>query len=106
MSQNNGGVFQEPFSLGPEINTDNHEGCPYIAPDGSYLIFSRNGLWISFKGENGNWMKAISMGTNFDGICPYVSPDGKYIFFLKMGMRYDDIYWASAKIIEELRPDV
>ena len=104
MSQNNGGVFQEPFSLGPEINTDKHEGCPYIAPDGSYLIFSRNGLWISFKGENGNWINAISMGRNFDGICPYVSPDGKYIFFLKMGVRYDDIYWASAKIIEELRP--
>ena len=44
------------------------------------------------------------MGDNFkNGICPYVSPDGNYIFFLKMGMGYDDVYWASAKIIEELR---
>jgi len=98
------GAYKVPVSLGNEINTEAHEGCPFVAPDGKYLIFSRNGLWISFKGENGNWMKAISMGKKFDGICPYVSPDGKYIFFLKIGMRYDDIYWVSTKIIEELRP--
>jgi len=98
------GSYRKPVSLGAEINSDAHEGCPFVAPDGKYLIFSRNGLWISFKGKNGDWMKAISMGRKFDGVCPYVSPDGKYIFFLKMGRRSDDIYWASAQIIEELRP--
>jgi hypothetical protein len=105
MSKSRDGVFQKPVSLGPEINTTEHEGCPFVAPNGSYLIFSRDGLWISFKEKDGGWTKAISMGNIFKGaICPYVSPDGKYIFFLTMGMDYNDIYWTSAKIIEELRP--
>jgi len=32
--------------------------------------------------------------------CPAISQDGKYFFFT----RGADIYWISAKIIEELRP--
>ena len=99
------GKYKKPVSLGTEINSDAHEGNPFVAPNGSYLIFGRNGLCISFRTENGGWTKAISMGNSFrDALCPYVSPDGKYIFFLKMGMGYNDIYWVSAKIIEELRP--
>jgi Tol biopolymer transport system component len=99
------GSYRKPVSMENEINSDAHEGCPYIAPDGRYLIFSRNGgLWISFKGNDGRWVKAVSMGREFEGVCPYVSPDGKYIFFLKMGMRNDDVYWASAQIIGKLRP--
>ncbi len=98
------GIFKEPVSLGIEINSVNHESTPFISPDGGYLIFSRNGLWISFKQKNGLWTESEYMGDNFkNGICPYVSPDKKYIFFLGMGMGYNDVYWASSKIIEELR---
>ena len=100
-------VFKNPFSLSSEINSENHEGTPYVSPDGAYLIFCRDGLRISFKQNNGLWTKSVYMGDNFkNGICPYVSPDGKYIFFLKIGMGYNDVYWASAKIIEELRNKV
>jgi len=100
-------VFKNPYSLSSEINSEDHEGTPYISPDGAYLIFCRNGLRISFKQNNGLWTKSVYMGDNFkNGICPYVSPDGKYIFFLEMGMGHNDVYWASAKIIEEIRNKV
>jgi hypothetical protein len=43
---------------------------------------------------------------------PYVSPDRKYFFFVSERNRAVDkdcmfwqIYWVSAKIIEELKPD-
>jgi hypothetical protein len=99
-----GGVYGKPVSLGPEINTEAHEGNPYVAPDGSYLIFVRDGLWISFKQKDGSWTKAKNMGDIFqDALCPYVSPDRKYIFFLKMGQGYNDVWWVDANTIEELR---
>jgi len=100
-----GGSFRKPVSLGTEINSEAYEGTPYVAFDGSYLVFGRDSLWISFRQENGSWTKAKNMGDAFkEGICPYVSPDGKYIFFLKMGLGYNDIWWVEAKVIEELRP--
>jgi Tol biopolymer transport system component len=98
------GAYRRPVSLGPEINSEVHEDNPFIAPDGSYLIFCRDGLWISFRQNNGLWTKAKNMGGVFKGAgCPYVSPDQKYIFFLKMGQDYNDISWVDAKIIKELR---
>jgi Tol biopolymer transport system component len=105
----NNGKYLEPYSMSTEINSEAHEGTPYIAPDGSYLIFSRdglhNGLHISYKQKDGTWTKAKSMGDNFrNASCPYVSPDGKYIFYLDTNMQSTDVFWASAKIIEELRP--
>jgi hypothetical protein len=99
------GVFRKPVSLGPEINSGAHEGNPFIAPDGSYLIFGRDGLWISFKRSDGSWTRAQNLGDVFKGaLCPYVSPDQKYIFFLRMGQGYNDVWWADAGFIEDLRP--
>ena len=99
----NGG-YAKAYSLGSEINTEFLESTPYISPDGGYLIFSREELYISYKKEDGSWTRSRSLGSDFrKAFCPYVSPDGKYLFFLKMGMGYNDIYWVSAKIIEDLR---
>ena len=85
-------------SLDAPINTDLLEGCPYISPDGSYLIFDREGLNISFSREDGSWSTSESLG--LEGTCPYVSPDGKYLFFLKMGMGYNDVYWVDASVLK------
>ena len=98
--------YRRPISLRPEINTEAHEGVPFVAPDGQYLIFGRDGLWISFKGKNGRWLQAKSMGDAFDGaICPYVSPDQKFIFFLTTGMEHNDVMWISSDCIESLKPN-
>lgn len=98
------GIYQKPVSLPSEINSEEHEGCPFISPDGGYIIFARNGLRICYKQKDGSWSKSKSLGALFNGICPYVSPDGNYLFFLTMGMKSTDVKWVSANIIEKLRP--
>jgi hypothetical protein len=95
ISQYADGVYQSPVSLGKSINTEEHESTPYMEPNGEYLIFSRNGLWISFQIKEGQWSRAMKMGDSLEGSCPYVSPDGKYLFYLKMGTGYNDVYWVS-----------
>jgi len=90
-------------------------------------------LLISFRNEDDNWTKPVNMGENInsdtDEYCPTVSPDGKYFFFLSFRKTYKnysekpltydekieilnspgngngDIYWVSAKIIDDLKPD-
>jgi hypothetical protein len=89
-------------------------------------------LYISFKGKEDNWLEPVNMGDKinspFHEVAPYVSPDGKYLFFCSFrpnpppygkhrltfmeiqklldgpGNGSGDVYWISAKIIEELGP--
>ena len=91
-------------------------------------------LFISFKNNEGLWGDPVNMGDGvnspFSGEgCPWVSPDGKYLFFSTLVKNYkkytdepleyetkmkilsspgngsEDIYWVSAEIIDELKPD-
>jgi ankyrin repeat protein len=105
------GAYLEPESLGSPINSDADEAMPFIAPDGSYLLFTRFGhednhgfadLWISFRDENGRWTEPLNLGERINsvaGICPIVSPDGSMLFFNGSG----DNYWVDAGVIEKLR---
>lgn len=132
--------YDEPENLGESINTDDLDLDPFIAPDESYIIFTRldkerkgnADLYISFRKDDGSWTKARNMGEKINSrgweFCPTVSPDKKYFFFTSDRRLYkpysetplsykrkleildspgngsDDIYWVSAKIIEELKP--
>jgi Tol biopolymer transport system component len=112
------GQYQEPEKLGAEINTDASEYAPCIAPDESFLIFSRfvddaSGksvkLYVSFKREDGSWTKAKCLGDKLP-LCnrarfPGLSPDGKYLFFCAHKDGRPDVYWVDARIIEELEAD-
>ena len=66
-------------------------------------------LYISFRNKNGTWTKAKNMGKDINSgggmICPSISPDGKYIFFNTTLNGKNGIYWVSAKIIEDLKPE-
>lgn len=44
------GNWQEPKVLGPPVNSEHHEMCPMITPDGKYLFFisSRGGLFSAY----------------------------------------------------------
>ena len=110
--------FSTPERLPDEINYLYNAGHPYIAPDESYLIFDGRDdrknfddtdLYISFLKSDGSWTMAINMGhpINSDAgeICASVSPEGKYLFFQSRRTGNMDIYWADAKIIEDLKPD-
>ena len=107
------GIHGQPRNAGPVINSAGDEHMPYIAPDGSYLIFVSTGhppaqnqfhFFISYREAEGGWTAPVSLGEKIHslqmGLCPLVTPDGKYMFILGEG----DIYWVKADFIEALRP--
>jgi WD40-like Beta Propeller Repeat len=109
------GTYQEPVLLGGAVNSDHGEGSPFIAPDESYLIFSRSDrnssrkgeLFISFRDTDGTWIEAKSMESlNRDGVnelCATVSLDGKYLFFLRNTRYGFSPHWVKASIIDKYR---
>ena len=108
--------FSMPKKLPPPISTSHSEHDPFIAPDGSYLIFTsdrpggfgRGDLYITFRNENRTWSEPLNMGPqiNTDGYdyCPMLSPDGKYLFFTRNINQNGDIYWVDSGIIDRYRP--
>jgi len=105
------GKWLEPVKLSEKINRG-RVSSPRVSPDTTCMIFHSNNaggiggydLYISFKDPTGNWMESKNMGsvinTAHDEGDATFSPDGEFIFFSRDG----DIYWVSAKIIEELKP--
>ena len=107
------GEYQTPEKLGKAINTEAWENFPFIAPDDSYLIFSRTSaetgddFFISFKDEKGDWAEAIEMdaiNSPYHDMYPVVTPHGKYLIFLRPSAGGSCPYWVSASIIEDLKP--
>ena len=107
------GEYTTAKKLSSKINTDNaKESNPFIAPDESYLIFSRStryaDLFISFKQTDGSWGDAINMvelNTNLHELYANVSPDGRFIMFLSNRSGIPLPYWVDASIIENYRPN-
>ena len=112
--------YAEPELLNDGINSPYFDAHPCIAPDESFLIFDskRPGaigvegdidLYICFRNKKGMWGEAINMGDRINSpVQEHVtslSYDGKYLFFARGEQDRWNIYWISAKIIEELRPD-
>jgi len=111
------GKYNAVRKMGSAINTEHYESTPYIAPNESYIIFSRFGgalryadLFICFKDPQGNWTEAKNMGIPINSemheLCPNVTADSKYIFFNRNYGEKGDlrIFWVSSKIIEKLNP--
>ena len=85
------GLFYSPWTngrhadavpLGAPINANGSEGMPFIAKDGSYLLFSRDmDIWVSFRGADGAWKAPVRLPSPINTedleICPTVSPDGR-----------------------------
>ncbi len=109
VSENVNGVFQEPAKLSSAINTTAYEADVFVAPDEAYIIFcsrrkeglGRGDLYISHKQGNGEWSEAKSLkapiNTERHELCPWVTSDGKYFLYTSN----QDIYWVSAKVLEE-----
>ena len=104
------GEYAKPVSIGQAINTPATETCPHIAPDESFIVFTRfdetnvknTGIFISYKDKLNNWLPAkLALGGDrkSGGLSPRISPDGKYIFYVNGGM-----WWMPAGFVEALRP--
>ena len=92
--------YGKPEKLGPEINNSQfNQYSPFVAPDGSYLIFTRQSkisepqlilsIFISFREKDGSWSEAreideIIRMDNHDIAQPCVTPDGKYLVFQRV----------------------
>ena len=103
-----GGAYAKPVNLGDPINTAEIDDTPFVSPDGSYLLFSRQfDLWASFRQPDGSWGTPISLGPGVNSpsieLCPMVTADGKYLFFLSQRDGESHAYWVSAKVIDDLR---
>ena len=105
-----GGKYEKPVNLGKPINSAAGENTPFIAPDGSYLLFSRQyDLWVSFRGTDGAWSEPVKLGPEVNSpsieLCPIVTSDGKYLFFLSQRDGESHAYWVRADVIKKARPD-
>lgn len=115
------GKHEEPKALPKAINTGTFLSHPFIAPDESYLLFDaeredgfgESDIHISFKQNDGTWGNGINLGdkinTNAWEASANITPDGKYLFFSRNVGSDDfenvDIFWVSAEVIENLRPE-
>lgn len=103
------GGYEKPVNLGPPVNSSAGEESPFVAPDGSYLLFSRRyDLWVSFRDAAGAWSEPVNLGPGVNSpavdLCPIVTADGKYLFFLSQRDGESHAYWVRADVIEKARP--
>lgn len=118
---------------GSSVNGESLDYDPFVAPDGTYLIFSshraggygESDLYISYKREGDGWNDPINLGPQVNSSaeenCPSVTLDGRYFFFTSnrnreanllrgvppatsmSGSGSRDIYWMKADPIDEFR---
>lgn len=112
------GAYSEPESLGEAINSEGYEFNAYIAPDESFLIFSgynrpdgigSGDLYISFRGNDGIWEEAQSLGSPINSekidYCPFVDIKTKTLYFTskRTSIGETPIQFTSLKgLLEEL----
>lgn len=117
MSIPENGEYKSVKNLGKVINTKYTDEDPYVAPDGSYLLYDSNkpggygdcDIYITYRKVDGTWTKPINLGDKINSkyyeCRAYVSPDGKYLFYTSSRKGNLDAYWVDAKIIEDLKPE-
>lgn len=107
------GAYQAPVNLGPVINGPAGDATPFVAPDGSYLLFTRyadkrSSVFVSFR-RDGQWLapidltKHIPYGGKDSMDCARVTPDGRYVLFTTWGEAAAS-YWTDAAFLDRLRP--
>lgn len=103
------GRYEKPVNLGEPVNSAAIEDSPFVASDGSYLLFSRQfDIWLSFRDSGGAWSAPVKLGPEVNSpaieVCPRVTDDGRYLFFLSQRGGESHAYWVRADVIEKLRP--
>jgi hypothetical protein len=97
------------------INTEYREFDAYVTQNESMIIFSSvkpggfggSDIYVSFTRSDGNWTEPKNMGNDINSsgseYGATISPDGKYFFYTSNKNGTEDIFWVSAKIIEDMR---
>ncbi len=97
------------------LNTDSNEWDPFIASDGSYLLFCStkpggsggDDIYISFKGQDGHWGPPKNLGEKVNSAGsenrPYVTRDGKYFFFTSTRNGSRDTFWVRVEFLDRFK---
>jgi Tol biopolymer transport system component len=100
------GNYKKLEALGAPVNVGVGNMYPYIAPDESYLVFTRRlgqpgdtVLFVSFRNADGTWSEPRSIDLGMRAGSATVSPDGRYLFFSGGDRTKGDIYWVSASVL-------
>jgi len=115
LSKYSHGEYQKPENLGPVINGSDGDYAPFISPDGSYLIFTKNledrwTIFIVFKDGNEFWTRPVDLKEHLEGLegldlsCAFVTRDGKHLIFFGEKDSRIAPYWTDISLIEKLRP--
>jgi hypothetical protein len=101
------GVYIDPVRLDAPVNTEQLEITPNIAPDGSYLLFTRlegtsddPRLFITYALDSG-WSEPAMVENIPYCISPIITPDRTFVIYLSSPASFD---WRDTSFIEELRP--
>ncbi len=111
--------YPEIVKLPAPINTSSNEYDPYIAPDGSYMIFcsnkaggfGRTDMYITYWLSNCTWSTPVNLGENINSVdtdfSPTVTPGGNNLMFTRSNRTrtHSDIYWASIESFVNAHPD-
>lgn len=113
-SDPSGGTYRTVENLGAPINSKYLDSTPFIAPDGSYILFEsdrpggfgQQDLYISYR-EGDVWGRPANLGpgVNTEQIEDeaYVSPDGRYLFFNRRAAfvtpQQTDLYWVDFQAV-------
>lgn len=96
--RNNSGKWGRPVNLGPEVNTDGDEACPFIHADNQTLYFNSNGhpgygmtdLFLTRKLNDSTWSEPENLGypvnTIDDEGSLIVASDGKTSYYASDGI--------------------
>lgn len=80
------GVWSESKNMGEKINSQWHEYCPTVSPDGKYLFF------LSFRKTYHTQSETA------------ITLEEKMQILNSPGNGNGDIYWVDAKVIDDLKP--
>lgn len=101
------GVYTDPVLLPPSINSDVTEITPNIAPEGSYLLFTRllsrdapPYLFISYA-LGSSWSEPVQVENIPYCISPIVTPDGEVVLYLSSSSSFG---WRDTSFVNELFP--
>jgi len=112
-----------PVNLGPGVNTEGYEGCPYLSSDGLTLFhygFNRPGgplldveIWVSTRPTvDDDWAASVRLGPQVNSTAadtnPCLSPDDSILYFQSMrpdGLGDFDLWQVSFSPIVDLNAD-
>jgi len=111
-----------PVNLGPALNTEGYEGCPYLSSDGLTLFhygFNRPGhpgnvdIWVATRPtENDAWGSSVKLGPEVNSAAadtnPCLSPDDSILYFQSMrpgGLGGFNLWQVSFSPIVDLNAD-